>query len=280
MIDFHVHVTPPEISANWQKYAEREPYFAMLQQTPHTKFAVAEDVVAALTNSGFNHAVIFGFSFRDQGLCRMVNDYVIEKTRQFPDKLSGFMSVSPNAPGLETEIDRCHNAGLKGIGELYPDGQGFSIDEKKETFTLIGSCLERNLPIILHVNEPVGHHYIGKNKIPLEKVERFIENAQGLRIVLAHWGGGLFLYEAMPELREKFCSVYYDTAATPFLYNKAIYGAALTLGLGEKILFGSDFPLLPQSRYLAQLASMPQLEKDRILGGNAEQLLAIVGRRD
>jgi predicted TIM-barrel fold metal-dependent hydrolase len=78
----------------------------------------------------------------------------------------------------------------------------------------------------------------------------------------------------MPELREKFRNVYYDTAATPFLYSNAIYRAALALGLGEKILFGSDYPLLPQSRYLPQLIGLSQLERDRILGGNAERLLA------
>ncbi|MDR0290245.1 MAG: amidohydrolase [Treponema sp.] len=275
MIDFHVHVTPPEIIANCEKYAKREPYFALLQQNPHARFATAEDVVAALNDSGFDRAVVFGFAFKDQGLCRMVNDYIIEKTRQFPERLIGFMSVSPNAHGMEAEIDRCHNAGLKGIGELYPDGQGFSIDEKKETCTLVGACLERNMPMILHVNEPVGHHYIGKNDIPLKKVERFIENAQGVRIILAHWGGGLFLYEAMPELKEKFRNIYYDTTASPFLYSETIYHSALALGLGEKILFGSDFPLLPQSRYLSQLESLPQLKRDQILGGNAEKLLGL-----
>jgi predicted TIM-barrel fold metal-dependent hydrolase len=272
-IDFHVHVTPPEISANWQKYAEKEPYFALLSNAPHNRFANAEDIIAALNESGFDHAVVFGFAFRDLGLCRLVNDYVIEKVRQFPDRLIGFISVSPNAAGMEQEIERCHSAGLKGIGEIYPDGQGFAIDDEKETRTLIGVCRERNIPLIVHTNESVGHSYIGKNKIGLEKIERFIENSQGLRVVLAHWGGGLLFYEAMPELREKFRDVYYDTAVTPFLYDANIYRAALALGLAEKIIFGSDFPLLPPSRYLPPLESLPDNERSLILGGNAQRLL-------
>jgi predicted TIM-barrel fold metal-dependent hydrolase len=272
-IDFHVHVTPPEISAHWRSYAEKEPYFALLSNAPYNHFACAEDIVAALDESGFDQAVIFGFAFKDLGLCRLVNDYVIEKVRQFPDRLIGFISVSPNAAGMEQEIDRCHRAGLKGIGELYPDGQGFAVDDEKETRTLTGVCRERNLLLILHANEPVGHSYAGKNKIGLEKIERFIEHSQGLRIVLAHWGGGLFLYEAMPELRKKFRDVYYDTAVTPFLYDAGIYRAALALGLGEKIIFGSDFPLLPPSRYLPPLVSLPDNERGLILGGNARRLL-------
>jgi predicted TIM-barrel fold metal-dependent hydrolase len=272
-IDSHVHVTPHEISAHWQKYAEREPYFALLAQNPHNRYASAEDVVAMLDESQFNRAVVFGFAFKDLGLCRLVNDYVIEKVQEFPEKLIGFMSISPNAAGMETEIDRCYSAGLKGIGEIYPDGQGLNIDDAQETRALTSACMERNMPLIVHTNEPVGHYYKGKNDIALQKIEHFIEHSQGLNVVLAHWGGGLMFYESMPELRKKFRTVYYDTAATPFLYDAGIYQAALALGLEEKIIFGSDFPLLPPSRYISQMEPLPQKARESILGGNADKII-------
>jgi predicted TIM-barrel fold metal-dependent hydrolase len=272
-IDLHVHVTPPEISAHWQKYAEKEPYFALLAQNPHARFASAPEVIVALDESSFDRAVIFGFAFNDSGLCRMVNDYVIEQAREFPERLTGFMVVSPHDPGIEKEIDRCYDSGLRGVGELYPEGQGFALDDPRKTRALAAACIERAIPVMIHTNEPVGHHYIGKNDIPLPKIERFIENNQDLHIVLAHWGGGLLLYEAMPELRRKFRNVYYDTAATPFLYDDGIYRAALALGLGEKIIFGSDFPLLPLSRYMPPLETLSQEARELILGGNAQRLL-------
>ncbi|MDR0494501.1 MAG: amidohydrolase [Treponema sp.] len=273
LIDFHVHVTPPEISAHWQKYAEREPYFALLARNPHNSYASAEEVIAALDDSKFDRAVVFGFAFKDQGLCRLVNDYVIEKAREFPERLTGFMAVSPRAAGMEQEIDRCHRAGLRGVGEIYPDGQGLEIDDAQKTRAFAGACIERNIPIIVHANEPVGHSYAGKNTIGLQKIERFIENSQDLNIILAHWGGGLLFYESMPELRKKFRAVYYDTAATPFLYDASVYQAALALGLEEKIIFGSDFPLLPPSRYSAQIDSLPPKAKELILGKNALNIM-------
>ncbi len=274
-IDFHVHVTPPDIIANRKKYAKKERYFELLSKNPHNKYAAAEDIIAALETSRFDHAVIFGFAFKDQGLCRYVNDYVIEKVKQFPDKLTGFISVSPNKKGAEKEIDRCFSAGLRGIGELFPDGQGFNIDSRKETRVLTNACIERNIPVILHVNEPVGHQYAGKNDIPLKKFERFINNSQGLNVALAHFGGGLLFYETMKEIKEKFRNVYYDTAAAPFLYDSRIYNVAKTLGICEKILFATDFPLLPPERYLAGLekSSLSTEEKQLILGGNAKNLL-------
>jgi predicted TIM-barrel fold metal-dependent hydrolase len=71
--------------------------------------------------------------------------------------------------------------------------------------------------------------------------------------------------------------VYYDTAAAPFLYDSRVYRAAKALGLCEKILFGSDFPLLPPSRYLSALeeSGLCPEEKQLILGGNASKLLGI-----
>jgi len=276
-IDFHVHITPPQIIKDWRKYAKKEKYFSLLSKNPHNKYAGTEDIIAALDESGFDRAVIFGFAFKDQGLCRFVNDYVIEEIRRNPGRLTGFISVSPNAKGAEKEIDRCFAAGLRGVGELYPDGQGFNIENEKETRAVAGACIERGMPLILHVNEPVGHYYIGKNDIPLKKVEQFVGNSPNLKIILAHWGGGILFYETMKEIKEKFRDVYYDTAVTPFLYDSRIYRAAKALGLCEKILFGSDFPLLPPSRYLPALEEngLSSEEKQLILGGNAEKLLKI-----
>ncbi len=102
-IDIHVHVTPPDIIRDWEKIAEKEPYFRLLSESPVNKFASAEDIAAAVDEDGFDRAVIFGFGFQDMGLCRYVNDYVIEKAREFPDKLIGFSAVLPQHPEVERE---------------------------------------------------------------------------------------------------------------------------------------------------------------------------------
>jgi predicted TIM-barrel fold metal-dependent hydrolase len=274
-IDFHVHITPPEISADWRKYAEKEPYFSMLSHGPRNKFASAPDIIAALDTAGFDKAVVFGFAFNDAGLCRYVNDYVIDSVTRYPDRLIGFMVVPPGGVELEDEIQRCHTAGLRGVGELFPEGQGFDIADTRQTAALATACTHFNIPLLIHANEPLGHHYPGKTKTSLRSLEQFIENNPGLEIVLAHWGGGLLFYETMPEMREKCRNVYYDTAAAPLLYDPSVYRAASAIGLSEKILFGSDFPLLPHSRYIDALATsgISLSEQERILGGNAIKLL-------
>jgi hypothetical protein len=62
-IDFHVHVTPPDVIKDWKKIAEREDYFKLLSESPVNKFATADDVVKELESSGVDKAVTFGLSY-------------------------------------------------------------------------------------------------------------------------------------------------------------------------------------------------------------------------
>jgi predicted TIM-barrel fold metal-dependent hydrolase len=276
-IDFHVHITPPEIIENWEKYAQKEPYFSLLCKNKYNKFATAENVIGAIDREDkkniFDKAVVFGFAFQDPGLCSYVNDYVIEKINRYHDRLIGFMVVPPKNPAKE--IERCHKAGLVGVGELFP--HLFNIDNENETKELACACKEFDLPLLLHANEPVGHNYTGKTDVSLRQLEIFVVNNSDLKIILAHWGGGLLFYELMNEVRESFRNVYYDTAAAPFLYDSRIYRVAKALDLCEKILFGSDFPVLPQSRYMDALENSVLSAEDKrlILGENAKKLLRI-----
>jgi len=276
-IDCHVHITPPDIAANWEKYAEKEWYFSLLSRSKVNKFAAAEDVILTLEKENIDKAIIFGFAFQDLALCRYVNDYVIEKTRQFPDKLIGFAVVPPGGMEVSKEIERCYKAGLKGVGELFPAGQEIDLNNKASNESITGVCRELDIPLLLHTNELVGHDYPGKTDVPLQKIEAFVSDNSGLKIILAHWGGGIFLYETMKEIKEKFVNVYYDTAATPFIYDERIYRAAKALDLCDKILFGSDYPILSPSRCAEGLekSGLPDEDLKLILGENARKLLKL-----
>jgi predicted TIM-barrel fold metal-dependent hydrolase len=79
------------------------------------------------------------------------------------------------------------------------------------------------------------------------------------------------------EIQETLGNVWYDTAASPYLYRSDIWGvAARTAGL-DRILFGSDFPLLSPSRYFKDMieGGMTEAERRRVCGENAARLLAV-----
>ena len=192
---------------------------------------------------------------------------------EFPDKLIGFAVMPP--AGATAEIERCYSAGLTGVGELFPAGQGINLEDKNETDTIADTCSRLGIPLMLHINEPVGHLYPGKTDVPLRQFETFALNYPSLRIILAHFGGGIFLYETMKEIKESFKNVYYDTAIAPYLYDYRIYNAVKALGLCDKLLFGSDYPILPPSRYFSALqeSDLNDKEKKMILGGNLQKIL-------
>jgi hypothetical protein len=65
-------------------------------------------------------------------------------------------------------------------------------------------------------------------------------------------------------------NVYYDTAASPFLYSKKIYGVVKKIVGAEKIIFGSDFPLVQPRRYFQELeeSGLSTEDREKILGLN------------
>lgn len=276
-IDFHVHVTPPDIIKDWKKIAEKEPYFKLLSESPVNKFATTEDIITELDNSNVDKAVIFGFAFKDMGLCRYVNDYVADSIEKFPDKLIGYMVLDPKSKEVVKEVDRGINMGLRGVGEIFPYGQDFDITDKKDMSDLCNSCIERDLPLMIHTNEAVGHNYSGKTDTTPIKASAFAQNYPDLKIILAHLGGGLLFYELMPEIRKQNKNIYYDIAASPFLYDKNIYKVAREIGILDKILFGSDYPLIPMTRYIKEIADSGLSETDQSLvcGENAKALLKL-----
>jgi len=270
-IDAHAHIMPPDIAAREARFRERDPYFKLLTDSPSNRYATAEDVIAHLDEYGFDKAVVCGWAFRDAGLCRETNDYVIDAVARHPQRLIGLACLQPVDPGLEGEIERCVSAGLSGVGELMPQGQGFRLDDPGDMGPLAGLLRELDLPLLVHTNEPVGHQYPGKTQTSVKQAAAFAAANPDLRIVFAHWGGGLFFYELMPELRTAFQNVYYDTAASPFLYEAGVYEAVAACGVAHKVLLATDYPLLPLGRYLRQLeaTSLTQEQLKLIMGQNA-----------
>ena len=133
------------------------------------------------------------------------------------------------------------------------------------------------LPVLVHASEPVGHEYRGKGSITPDKLYRFIQNFPGNPIICAHWGGGLPFYSLMPEVKESLKLVYFDSAASPFLYLPEVFPAVVELAGAGKVLFASDYPLMDMSRPLKQARDMGfDLEsEERLLSGNAAKLLRL-----
>ncbi len=281
IIDFHAHVFPPQIKKNRGKYIDSDPCFAILYSEKKAKLATADELIASMDKAGVDISVIVNIGWTTHELCVETNDYILESIARYPQRLIGFCTVQPHSyEAAITEIERCAQAGIRGVGEIRPDIQLFDLRDEEVIEPLIKVIRKHKLILLTHASEPVGHLYPGKGAITPDTLYPFITSYPDLTRVCAHWGGGLPFYALMPEVKHAMSNVIFDTAASPLLYSPQIYNQVIQLVGAERILFGSDYPLLTQSRLLDEIRSLnlPHATKDLILSGNAQKLLGLKGK--
>ena len=282
IIDFHTHVFSPQIKKNRSKYIDSDPCFAILYSEKSTKLTTADELIDSMDKEGIDISVIVNIGWVTHELCVETNDYILESVARYPERLIGFCSVQPNSyEAAAAEIERCAKEGMKGVGEIRPDMQLF--DLRDEIMVPIIEVLRKHKLILLtHASEPVGHNYPGKGVITPVMLYPFIASFPDLTVVCAHWGGGLPFYALMPEVKQAMRNVFFDTAASPYLYSPQVYNQVISLVGSDKILFGSDYPMMTQGRLLKEINSLdlPEETKSLILSGNARRLLGIKDRQE
>ncbi len=278
IIDSHCHILPPNFGSRHDELAGRDATYATLFPKPGARFADIESLLRDIDAAAVDHAVAMGFGWTDRDLAREVNDYLIRAAAANPDRITAFASVNPEwGDEAVREASRCLDAGARGIGEIHADSQRFDITDRAVMDPLMALLSARDVPITVHASEPVGHEYPGKGSSTPDRLLQFAKNFPDNRMVFAHLGGGLPFYAAMPEVGEALQNIWYDTAALPFLYRpSAIVAAAKTAG-ADRLLFGTDYPLLTHRRVIdcVRSADLSQDVVDGIMGANAAFLIDV-----
>ena len=279
IIDIHSHIFPAEIRTRREVYFSDEPAFKKLYQSPKSQLIGAKEMLAAMDENRIDKAVIFGFPWKQPDLFKTHNDYICEVVNRYPDRFIGLGCFDPFSEGADEETQRClQQGGLSGIGELafYQSGiNRFVLDRLQPVMKI---CQAHNLPVLIHTNEPIGHNYPGKTPNTLSQIYRLIDTFPQNKIILAHWGGGLFFFSLLKkEVKQRLTHVFFDTAASPYLYDPNVYRLAVDLIGVEKILFGSDYPLLPPARYFDEMraAGLSDDEMQQVCGMNAAKLFNV-----
>ncbi len=277
LIDSHVHICPEWVRDNRQEYCRWEPEFAALYQDPRSRLVTAPELLQAMQDSGVQKSVVFGFPWRDPVTTRLHNDYVLQAARESPQQLIPFCCLDPLQEDAKREAERCLQLGARGIGELAFYHQDLGQELGQGMRPVLELAQEAGVPVLLHTNEPVGHSYPGKSPMSLAGLYALLRSSPETTWILAHLGGGLpffgYLKKEAPAVLQ---NCWLDTAAMPFLYKPEVLPAlAGAVGL-DKILFGSDYPLLGPQRYYQEfaLSGLDAGQQSRILGQNAASLLS------
>jgi predicted TIM-barrel fold metal-dependent hydrolase len=276
IIDAHTHLFPPEIRARREHFAARDLWFGELYGNPQARMASAEDLIASMTAAGVDMSLAFPFGWSDPGLIEECNSYILDAMRRYPGKIIGLAAIQPTAGARAVaELERCVRAGMPGCGELMPHGQGYRLSDLALLTPLVEVARAFGVFILTHASEPVGHTYHGKGNVAPADLEVFLRAFPDVRVVAAHWGGGFPFYELMPEVQQAATNLWYDSAASPYLYRPEIFPIAARIAGAQKLLFASDYPLISQQRMLTYTRSSG-LTKDElrlVLGENARALL-------
>jgi len=295
MIDAHVHLYPDAINCDPSAWSERagERHWATLC-TRRRKggqavqgFPSVDELLRTMDEAGVERAVLLGWYWEHLESCRLQNRFYADCIRAYPDRLSAFASIHPEE-GKEgevaafAELDWAREHGLSGLGELSPHSVGWAVDDP-----LLAAILERagdwGWPVNLHVTESDSRPYPGKVETPLGDFLKLAEAHPRTRFILAHWGAGLPFVVPTPLPK----NLFFDTAASPLIYDPTIWRGFVDAVGAERVLFGSDYPLnlypalsaQPEMRRFAdELREHSGLTPDeiRVIGGdNARSVLGL-----
>lgn len=240
--------------------------------------ALCDDMDAA----GISRIIWQGEYLTQPANCRSRNRAVARLVAQYPTRFGAFASVPPQHPDAIAIAQAARADGLSGVGEINPAAQHFGLRDP-QVLRFFAWCEAHAVPVLAHVNEPVGPAYPGKTTTDIRFWYECAARFPGLRLILAHWGGGLWWYEQIPAVRAVLANVWYDSAAAFFTYPDAALIARFAAELiPHKVLFGSDYPLRPPSQpdgwlqtWTQQFAAAAPAEyRDAWLGTNAAALLA------
>ena len=276
VIDAHTHAFPPDVIEERERFCERDDWFRLLYENPKAKLTGASQLLDSMNQSGIERSVIAGFPWDDPGLCRAHNAWMAEVCRENPNRLSFLGIVSPSDPAAARDASDALNDGALGIGELNADAQRFELEDPAATAALVEACLEADRPLMFHASEPLGHQYPGKGTATPDKLISWLKAYPGQPVVFAHWGGGLPFYEHMPEVRRLAANAAYDCAATTYLYDFGVFRTALGIVGPDRIIFGSDYPVLGQRRLLPRVrAAVDEKLHEALFSGNARRVYGI-----
>ena len=281
IVDVHTHVFPPRMIARRGRLVPLEPAFAELYGEPSATMVNAEALLESMDAAGVDVSVACGFWWRDPGLAEEHSAYLLDAAAASGGRIVPFVPLALGAGGVDadaqSQLDRVVASGARGLGEVRPSTQAAppgAVD------ALLGEAAARGMPALVHASEEVGHDYRGKaGGYTQGALWRLLESQPGLRVIAAHWGGGLPFAALMPEVRAVIEAgrLVVDTAATPYLYEPAVFARGLDLVGVEHVLWGSDFPLRSQrtDRAAVEAALRTDEERAAVLGGNAARFLGL-----
>ena len=277
IVDSHTHILPPDVVSDMPKFMSRDKTLCNLFRNG-SRVSTAETLLNSMNQNKIDYSIVMGMGWSDYSFNQYVNEYLIESQIKSGGRLVAITGITPQHGDTGIyEAELCIASGSHGFGEVHLSEQKMAGKPFDFLEPYMSMLLTAEFPLVVHSSEPVGHLYQGKGQTNPQELEKLVQFFPNNKMVLAHWGGGILFYEMMKEMKELMGNVFYDTAATPLLYNYKIFNVALEIVGANKILSGSDYPLLKQKTIFEQInnSDVGSGEKVSMLGEVAARVFKI-----
>ena len=279
-LDVHTHAHVPTRSPRDPCVLQMEEGMAAYFKTASQAISIPD--IARYYRERHMAAVIFPVdSEANVGHWRVPNDEVAEACAENNDVLIPFASIDPAKGKLGAREARrlIEEFGVRGF-KFHPSVQGFYPNDRK-AYVLYEVIAEHKLPALFHTGQTgVGAKLRGGLGIRLKYsnpiyVDDVAADFPDMPIILAHpsfpWQD-----EALAVATHK-PTVYIDLSGwAPKYFPANLVQYSNTL-LKDRMLFGTDYPVLTPDRWLAEFAELPIKPDVRpmILKNNAIKLLGL-----
>jgi uncharacterized protein len=249
IVDAHVHFLPDALQeAVWRWFDRLSPPWPVVYRSP------AADRLATLARVGVRHHTALAYAHRP-GMLRFLNDHTLGLAATEPAVIPTFTVYPEPAVGAETA--RCLAAGGRCV-KVHLQVGGFDATDPllDEAWGLLA---ESGTPVVVHAGA-VADGSENEQWCGPEPVRRLLRRFARLRLVIAHLGAPD--YDAFVALAEQHAGVWLDTAMVftdpPYLGPAPLHLVDRLTGLGDRIVFGSDFPTIPHP-FAAQVSGLAAL---------------------
>jgi hypothetical protein len=275
-IDVHVHPPAPGGRALTDIPAVREYFRGGIS---HRSVEEMADYYAQLDLFG---VLLHIDSETASGYPPLPNEYIADIVKRCPKQFIGFGAVDPwKGKAAVREARRCaEDLGLRGL-KFHPQSQQFYANDRG-FYPLWETAQELGLVCLFHtgttgvgVGQPGGGGIKLKYARPIPYLDDVAADFPELTIILAHpsWP---WQEEQLAMLVHK-PNVYMDLSGwSPKYFSPSLVQYANTLAQ-DKVLFGSDYPVISPERWLRDFEAAPFKDdvRPKILKGTAERLLKL-----
>lgn len=239
IFDVHTHFMPPRVTAKVR--AQFDTGGPLIGRPWPLHYRDEDDVlVETLRTLGVRRFTALSYAHRP-GMAEFLNDWAAEFADRVPDALR--CATFYPEPDAATYVGKRLAAGVQ-VWKVHVQVGAFDVNDPllDEAWGLVADA---GTPVVLHAGSgPVETAYTGPGP-----VEALLARHPRLPLVIAHMGAPE--YEPFLALAERYDEVRLDTTMAFTDFFSALGGdfpddaLPRLRDLGEKVLFGSDFPNIP-----------------------------------